>query len=39
LQGSGSTAAQQRARIAEMNASMAAITRRVLVTAERRSGR
>ncbi len=33
---SGSTAAQQRARISEMNASMATITRRVLVTAQRR---
>jgi hypothetical protein len=32
------TAAQQRARITEMNASMATITRRVLVTAERRAG-
>jgi hypothetical protein len=36
---SGSTAAQQRARITEMNASMAMITRPVLVTAERRAGR
>jgi hypothetical protein len=35
---SGSTAAQQRARITEMNANMATITRRVLVTAERRAG-
>ncbi len=33
------TAAQQRARITEMNANMATITRRVLVTAERRAGR
>jgi hypothetical protein len=33
---SGSTAAQQRARITEMNANMATITRRVLVTAQRR---
>ena len=36
---SGSTAAQQRARITEMNANMATITRRVLVTAQRRVGR
>jgi hypothetical protein len=36
---SGSTAAQQRARITEMNANMATITRRVLVTARRRAGR
>lgn len=35
----GSTAARQRARITEMNASMATITRRVLMTAERRAGR
>jgi hypothetical protein len=35
---SGSTAADQRARITEMNANMAAITRRVLVTARRRGG-
>jgi hypothetical protein len=33
---SGSTAAQHRARITEMNANMAAMTRRVLVTAQRR---
>jgi hypothetical protein len=31
-----SAAAQQRARITEMNANMATITRRVLVTAQRR---
>src|ERR1700683_4100789 len=35
---SGSTAAQQRARITEMNANVATITRRVLVTAQRRAG-
>ena len=35
----GSTAARQRARITEMNANMATITRRVLMTAERRAGR
>ena len=35
---SGSTAAQQRARITEMNANTATITRRVLVTAQRRTG-
>jgi hypothetical protein len=35
---SGSTAADHRARITEMNANMAAITRRVLVTAQRRAG-
>jgi SAM-dependent methyltransferase len=34
---SGITAARQRARITEMNANMATITRRVLVTAQRRS--
>lgn len=33
---SGSTAAQQRARITEMNANLATITRRILVTAQRR---
>jgi cyclopropane fatty-acyl-phospholipid synthase-like methyltransferase len=33
---SGGTAAQQRARITEMNANLATITRRVLVTAQRR---
>ena len=35
---SGSTAALQRARITEMNANMATITRRFLVTAQRRAG-
>lgn len=33
---SGSTAAQQRARITEMNANVATITRRILMTAQRR---